>query len=156
MQNQRGQLLLKQPNASKRPDPFVRLPLCPAVVDLISIAGEHESNKGVRPVCSVSRVERRQPCTWYENPGYPLASLLIENPNEDYQETLIGLALLHNSARKLSTDSEAKYNDVRHFGAPVAVAFFDSYFAEGGKTLAEMGYQETVDDNGQFSISRGW
>ena len=85
-----------------------------------------------------------------------LAALLIENLKEDYRETLIGLTLLHNAARKLSTDLEAKYNDVRHFGARKATELFDSYFAEGGKTLDEMGYQESVDDKGEFSYSRGW
>ncbi len=85
-----------------------------------------------------------------------LASLLVENLKEDYRETLIGLTLLHNTARKLSTDLEAKYNDVRHFGAPEAIELFDSCFLEGGKTLDEMGYQECVDDNGEFIYARGW
>ena len=85
-----------------------------------------------------------------------LAALLIENLKEDFRETLIGLTLLHNSARKLKLDLEGLYGEVRHFGTAEACELFDKYFTEGGKTLDEMGYQETVNDAGEFCYSRGW
>jgi hypothetical protein len=85
-----------------------------------------------------------------------LAALLIENLKEDFRETLIGLALLHNSARKLKVDFEELYRDVRHFGTIEACELFEQYFAEGGKTLHEMGYQESVNDAGEFCYSSGW
>jgi hypothetical protein len=85
-----------------------------------------------------------------------LAALLVENLKEDNRETIMALTLLYNAAKKLSTDLQALYNNVRHLGEPETLQLFDTYFAQGGKSLFEMGFYESINDAGEFCYSRNW
>ncbi len=85
-----------------------------------------------------------------------LAALLIENLREDSRESLIGLTLLDNSARKLSSDLRGFCEEVRQFGALEGSELFDLYFAEGGKSLDQIGCHESLDKAGEFCYSRTW
>jgi hypothetical protein len=87
---------------------------------------------------------------------YGLLALLVEDLKEDYRESLISLTLLKRSAEKLRVELRDVFDQVKHVGSPRTRELFETYFAEGGKTLADMGYVETTDKDGEFTYKRAW
>lgn len=86
--------------------------------------------------------------------AFGVIALAIENLR-DYRESLMHLSLLDNSARKLGADLEVIYKSIRPNVSREVAELFDTYFREGDRSIAAMGYEEVFED-GKFNYRRNW
>ena len=107
---------------------------------------------GIARSAATSSVEERNA----DRLRWGLLALLAENQRSGYRETLIELTLLDNSARKLRISLEDTFAPLKTYGTDETRALIESYFAEGDRRLAAMGYVEAKDKAGRFIYKQAW
>lgn len=85
-----------------------------------------------------------------------LLALVMENQTRDYRESLIELTLLDHSAKKIGTQLEAVFEQVKGFASEKTIKLFETYFREGIRDASAMGYVESLDKDGEFTYKQSW